>query len=253
MGFFSADLHVHTCLSPCAELEMLPELIIQRGRELGLQIIGITDHNSAENVAAVVNAAHNSGITVLPGIEVQTREEVHMITLFDTLEQVRAWQEQIYDALPPVKNRERVFGEQLLLDGEGGPAGQLERLLITSTSYSVEEVVGRVAKLEGLCIPAHICRPVFSILATLGFIPESLALDGLEISQNTGPVAFRERFPELVGYSLVAGSDAHRLRDMCRRTTLSMKAPTIREIELALRCDGSRGVWVDGHATGKQR
>ncbi|HEC34300.1 MAG TPA: PHP domain-containing protein, partial [Chloroflexi bacterium] len=84
--FFLADLHIHTCLSPCAELEMLPEFIVERAQELGLQIIAVTDHNSAENAAAVVNAARGTGITVLPGMEVQTREEVHLLALFDTLE-----------------------------------------------------------------------------------------------------------------------------------------------------------------------
>lgn len=252
MPFFSADLHIHTCLSPCAEPEMVPELILERARQLGLDIVAITDHNSAENVAAVVNAAQDSGITVFPGMEVQTREEVHVVTVFDTLEQVMAWQEQVYAALPPLKNQDLVFGEQVVLDGEGAPVGYLERLLITSTSYSVEEVVGRVTELEGLCIPAHVCRPAFSVLGTLGFIPETLGLDGLEISQNTSPVAFRDRHPELAGYSLVGSSDAHRLRDMCRRTTFNMKAPTVREVSLALRGEGSRGVWVDGHATGKQ-
>lgn len=252
MPFFSADLHIHTCLSPCAELEMLPELIVQRAQELGLQMIAVTDHNSVENAAAVISAALGSGITVFPGMEVQTREEVHVVTLFDTLEQALAWQEQVYAALPPMENKESVFGEQLMLDSEGKPAGYLERLLITSTSFSVEEAARRVAELGGLFIPAHVDRPVFSIIAALGFIPENLKLDGVEISHNTNPVAARERFPHLEQYSLVGNSDAHRLEDMRRRTTLKMKAPTIQEISLALRGEGERGVWVDGHESVKR-
>ncbi len=248
MPFFLADLHIHTCLSPCAELEMLPDLIVERAQELGLHIIAITDHNSAENAASVVNAARGTGITVLPGMEVQTREEVHVLALFDTLEQATAWQEQVYAALPPLKNDEMAFGEQLLLDANGKPAGYLDRLLVTSTSFTVEEVVERVAALEGLCIPAHVDRPVYSIVATLGFIPPGMDVAGVEISPNIGLAEARERFPQLASYSLVANGDAHRLKEMKRRTTLKMKAPTVAELALALAGEGEREVWVDGQS-----
>ena len=248
--FFLADLHIHTCLSPCAELEMLPELIVARAQELGLQIIAVTDHNSAENVAAVVNAARDTSITVLPGMEVQTREEVHLLTLFDTLGQVASWQAQVYANLPPLKNDEALFGEQLILDANGEPAGYLDRLLLTSTFFSVEDVVQRVRDLGGLCIPAHVDRPMYSIIANLGFIPPELDVVGVEISANIGPIEARERFPQLVHYGLVADGDAHRLREMMRRTTLKMEAPTVAELSLALAGAEGREVWVDGLRSG---
>jgi len=248
--FFLADLHLHTCLSPCAELEMLPELIVGQAQELGLQIIAVTDHNSAENAPAVVNAARGTDITVLPGMEVQTREEVHLLTLFDTLEQAASWQEQVYISLPPLKNDESFFGEQLLLDADGGPAGYLDRLLLTSTSFSVEEVVQRVSSLNGLCIPAHVDRTAYSIISNLGFIPPELDIVGVEISTNVGPVEARERFPQLTRYSLVANGDAHRLKEMVRRTTFKMAAPTVAEIALALASVEGREVWVDGLRSG---
>jgi PHP family Zn ribbon phosphoesterase len=250
LRFFSADLHIHTCLSPCAELEMLPELIVGRAQELGLQIIAVTDHNSVANVASVVNAARGTGVTVLPGAEVQTREEVHMVTLFDTLEQALSWQEQIYANLPPLKNDEALFGEQLLLDAAGEPAGYLDRLLLTSTDFSVEDVVQRVRELDGLCIPAHVDRTMYSIIANLGFIPPELEVVGVEISVNIGPVEARRRFPQLENYSLIANGDAHRLKEMVRRTTFKMVAPTVAEISLALRGLEERGVWVDGLRSG---
>ena len=244
--FFLADLHIHTCLSPCAELEMLPELIVKRAQEQGTQIIAVTDHNSAENVASVINAARGTGVTVLPGMEVQTREEVHVVTLFDTLEQVASWQEQVYASLPPLKNDEAAFGEQLVLDADGEPAGYLDRLLLASTSFSVEDVVRRVSDLDGICIPAHVDRTAYSIISNLGFIPPELDVVGVEISHNIGPIEARERFPQLKRYSLVASSDAHRLRDMIRRTTLKMASATVAEISLALAGEEGRGVWVDG-------
>jgi PHP family Zn ribbon phosphoesterase len=246
LRFFLADLHIHTCLSPCAELEMLPELIVGRAQELGLQIIAVTDHNSAENAAAVVNAARGTGVTVLPGMEVQTREEVHLLTLFDSLEQVAAWQEQVYASLPPLKNDEAFFGEQLVLDADGEPAGYLDRLLLTSSSFSVEEVVQRVSGLDGLCIPAHVDHTAYSIISNLGFVPPELDVVGVEISSNVGTAEARERFPQLTRYSLVASSDAHRLREMIGRTTLKMAEATVAELALALAGEGGREVWVDG-------
>jgi PHP family Zn ribbon phosphoesterase len=246
MRFFLADLHIHTVLSACAEVEMLPELIVERARELGLDIIAVTDHNSAENTAAVVNAAQGTAITVLPGMEVQTREEVHLICLFDTLEQVGRWQEEVYDHLPPLRNDEDAFGMQVVLAAGGEIAGRNERLLLTATSFSVEEVVQRVHDLNGLCIPAHVDRPAYSIIANLGFIPPDLGVAGVEISSLVGRKEARERFPELERYSLIANGDAHRLHEMVKRTTFKMAEPTVAEIALALAGEGDRGVWVDG-------
>ena len=250
MHFFLADLHIHTCLSPCAELEMLPDLIVERAQELGLQIIAITDHNSAENAAAVVNAARGTGVTVLPGMEVQTREEVHLLTLFDTLKQAASWQEQVYANMPLLKNDEAFFGEQLLLDADGEPVGYLDRLLLTSTFFSVEDAVQRVCELDGLCVPAHVDRTMYSIISNLGFIPPELDVVGVEISTNIGPVEARERFPQLAHYSLVANGDAHRLKEMARRTTFKMIAPTVAEMALALAGVEGREVWVDGLRSG---
>lgn len=246
MRFFLADLHIHTVLSACAETEMLPELIVKRAQELGLGLIAVTDHNSAQNAAAVVRAAEGTAIAVLPGMEVQTREEAHLVCLFDTLEQSDRWQEEVYAHLPPLKNDEDAFGMQVVLDADGEVAGRNDRLLLTSTSFSVEEVVQRVGELKGLCIPAHVDRPAYSIIANLGFIPPELGIVGVEISHNVGVKEARAQFPQLERYGLVAGGDAHRLREMARRTTFRMAEPTVVELSLALAGEGDRGVWVDG-------
>jgi hypothetical protein len=246
MPFFIADLHLHTVLSPCAESEMLPELILERAAELSLNLIAVTDHNSCENVEAIMRAAEGTGITVLPGMELQTVEEVHVLCLFDTLAQASAWQAEVYASLPPLKNKPNVFGQQVALSPEGEPVGYNERLLITSASLSVEEAVGRVRELGGLCIPAHVDRTAYSIIANLGFIPVELGLAGVEISHLVTQREARARFPQLAGYTLVANGDAHRLQDMARRTTIKMRAPTVAELALALRGAEGRGVWVDG-------
>jgi PHP family Zn ribbon phosphoesterase len=246
LRFFTADLHVHTVLSACAEMEMLPEFILERAQELGLNLIAATDHNSAENAAAMMTAAKGTGITVLPGMEVQTREEVHLLCLFDTLEQATYWQELVYAHLPHLKNREQVFGMQVVLNVDGEAVGTNDRLLATSTGFSVEEVVQRVHGVNGLCVPAHVDRPAYSIIANLGFIPPELRIRGVEISHLVGPKEARARFPQLEHYSLVADGDAHRLKEMARRTTIKMAEPTVAELALALAGVGDRGVWVDG-------
>jgi PHP family Zn ribbon phosphoesterase len=246
MTFFLADLHIHTVLSACAEVEMLPELIVEQAQELGLNIIAVTDHNSAENAEAVVSAAAGTGVTVLPGMEVQTREEVHLVCLFDTLEQAERWQEEVYDRLPPLKNDDDAFGTQIVLDADGEAVGTNGRLLLTATSFSVEQAVQRVHEMDGLCIPAHVDRPAYSIIANLGFIPPDLEISGVEISSLVGPKEARERFPQLERYSLIANGDAHRLSELSKRTTLRMTEPTVAEIALALAGEGDRGVWVDG-------
>jgi PHP family Zn ribbon phosphoesterase len=244
-----ADLHIHTCLSPCAEVEMLPELILERAQALGLHILAITDHNSAENVAAVLHAAQDTGVTVLPGMELQTREEVHLLTLFDTPQQALEWQEQVYASLPPLSNDAAFFGEQIMLDEQGEPLGTLDRLLVASSALSLDEAVGRVRALGGLCIPAHVDRPAFSVISNLGFIPPDLPLEGAEISPNVGPLEARQRFPELARYGLVAGGDAHRLGEISRRTTLKVAQPTVAEVGMALAGREGREVWVDGICT----
>jgi len=246
LHFFTADLHIHTVLSACAEVEMFPEFILEQAQELGLGLIAVTDHNSAENAAAMLRAAEGTDITVLPGMEVQTREEVHLLCLFDTLAQVMHWQEEVYAHLPRLKNKESVFGTQVMLNAEGEPIGTNDRLLATSTSFSVEQVVQQVGGLNGLCIPSHVDRPTYSLLANLGFIPPDLGIVGVEISHLVGPKEARARFPQLEHYSLVASGDAHRLKEMARRTTLKMAEATVAELGLALAGEQGRGVWVDG-------
>jgi PHP family Zn ribbon phosphoesterase len=246
LRYFVADLHIHTVLSACAEAEMLPELIVERAQKLGLGLIAVTDHNSAENGMAVLAAARGTGITVLPGMEVQTREEVHLLCLFDTLEQAACWQKEVYVRLPPLKNSEDVFGLQVVLDAEGTVVGHNDRLLLTSTSFSVDQVVQRVHGLNGVCIPAHVDRPAYSIIANLGFVPYDLDIVGVEISPNTSAVEAREDYPQLAYYGLLAGGDAHRLGEMTSRTTLRMAKAAVDEVSLALAGEAGRGVWVDG-------
>jgi PHP family Zn ribbon phosphoesterase len=217
-----ADLHLHTCLSPCAEVEMIPPLIIERAQALGLGLIAVTDHNAAGNCAAVMRAAEVTGIAVLPGMEVQTAEEVHVVCLFDTLEQVLTWQGTVFDHLPDRTNPEDVLGGQFVVDEAGDYLRTETRLLLTSTDLPLEEVVRRVRALGGLPIPAHIDRPSFSLLANLGFVPPHLDVPALEIFRRSEPAQVIAQSPDVAAYPLIRSSDAHQLSEMARRVRLEL-------------------------------
>ncbi len=182
-----ADLHLHTVHSACAEVEMIPPLIVRRALELGLNLLAVTDHNAAANCAAVIAAAEGTGLVVLPGMEVQTAEEVHMLCLFETVEQALTWQGTVFDHLPDLRNDEDRFGGQYVVDRDGDYVRTEGRLLATSTDLSVEEAARRVLALGGLPIPAHIDRSMFSLFANLGFVPPGLPVPALEIFRLTDP------------------------------------------------------------------
>jgi PHP family Zn ribbon phosphoesterase len=219
---------------------MIPPLIVKRARELALGIIAITDHNSGENAGAVIEAAQGFDLAVLPGMEVQSREEVHVLCLFDTLEQLLDWQTVVYSHLPPLENKADVFGPQFVVDATGDFIRYNDRLLLTSTSLSVEEIVGHVEERAGLCIAAHVDRPAFSLLANLGFVPQGARFAAMEITHNTSADEMQRQHPSLAGYSFVCSGDAHRLIEMSDRTIVTVSEPTITELLLAFRRQGGR-------------
>ncbi|MFP3895455.1 MAG: PHP domain-containing protein [Anaerolineales bacterium] len=234
MQILLADLHVHTVLSPCAEIEMIPPLIIKRGQELGLHMMAITDHNAAGNVMAVERAAKGSGITIIPGMELQTKEEVHLLCLFDTAEQALAWQEIVFAHLSARKNEPEFFGVQLLVDETGDLLGRNERLLLTSADLSIDEAVERVREMGGLPIAAHVDRRAYSLLANLGVVPEGLNVAALEISRQSAPEDFLGAHEELRGWPMIVSSDAHRLSELSANMRFRLREPSVHEIELAL-------------------
>jgi len=240
-----ADLHLHTVLSACAEVEMIPPLIVREARRRGLGLIAVTDHNAMANAPAVMQAAQGSGVTVWPGLEVQSREEVHLVCLFDTVAQAEALQAIVWDRLPPLRNREEFFGAQYVVDSTGDYRYTEERLLQTSADLSVEQVATETERLGGLCIPAHVDRPSFSLLANLGFVPPDTGFLALEISRLVTPAQARVRFPAIGDYPLIVSGDAHRLSEIASRTLLKVSAPTVAELRLALRGQDGRMVKVE--------
>ena len=241
---YVADLHVHTVLSPCAAVEMIPPLIVREALARGLNLIAITDHNATANAEAVQRAAAGTRLTVLLGMELQTSEEVHLLCLFDTLAQVSDWQAEVDARMPPAENVPEYFGEQFVVDETGGFLHRETRLLTGSVRMRLEEAAGEVHRLGGLVIPAHIDRPAYSLSAILGFPPPDLLVDGMEISPHTTPAAARGLFPWLVDYPLVQGGDVHHLEDFAATTVFALAAPTIGEIRLALQKKDTRSCTI---------
>ncbi len=236
-----ADLHIHTCLSPCADDEMNPINIINMAKLLGTRILGICDHNSAKNVRAVIEAAENYDILVIPGMEVQSVEEVHILCFFETLEEILKWQDYVYNHLPKINNNPRFFGSQLIVDKEGNVVGEEQQMLLTSTDLTVEQISNKVIELNGLCIPAHIDKRAFSLWGQLGFIPQGLAINAVEISRNISEKDFKKKFQFHNKYTIITSSDAHRLIEMVlfQKTFICLKSLSFSELVMAL--EGKEG------------
>ena len=240
-----AELHAHTVLSPCAAVEMIPPLLVRAALAQGIQLLAITDHNASANVVAVEAAAAGTGLVVLPGMELQTREEVHLLCLFDSRAQLAAWQGVVDACLPDQPNEPDFFGEQFVVDATGEFVRREERLLLTSAAITLEAAVEGINAMGGLAIPAHVDRKAFGLLAALGFVPPGLAVPALELSRFTSPETARRTLPQVAGYTLIQNGDAHQLDGLLGVTRLTVAAPTMAEIGLALRGEGGRSVRVE--------
>lgn len=205
------DLHIHTCLSPCGDDRMTPSLAAGFAALAGLQVIAVCDHNSAGNVRAVQQAAGHLApdLLVIPGIELNTAEEIHMICLFPTAEAAEAAGEELYRRLPPIPNRPDIFGHQLLMDAEDNLCGVVEKLLINATDLSVDDVPAFAARYGGFCYPAHIDRETGSILSVLGAIPAHLPFTAVEVKDPAAFFAEEANRIYAERYHIVTDSDAH--------------------------------------------
>jgi len=238
---YKADLHIHTCLSPCAELEMTPSRIVKNASEKGIDIIAVTDHNSAENVIAAKKAAQRTELTVLAGMEVTSSEEVHIVALFDDIESVLKLQEIVYKNLQAGKNDEIRFGEQIVVNEKDEVLSFNKRLLIGATSLTAHYIVNTIHSLGGLSIASHVDREAFGVISQLGFVPPDLNLDALEFSPNITIEQAKKRFTEYSHFPWVTSSDAHYLKDLGKRTTsFFLKEPSLSEITSALKNIGGR-------------
>lgn len=239
---------MHTTLSPCGELEMGAPEIVAAVREAGLDIIAITDHNSLDNWKAVAAVAGGNPL-VLPGIEVQTAEDVHLVSLFVEPERAQIFKEWLWEKMPPIPNDPDIFGYQVIIDSENQIVGMEDTLLIQGVGYEVDTIIDKVHTLNGLAILAHVDRPSFSYPANLGPIPVDYPVDALELSRrvdHVGADIWRKNYPGMV---FVRSSDSHDLDSLKRAncTKMLLAEPSFEEIRRALLGkDGRRVVWPWG-------
>ncbi len=217
---YAVDLHIHSALSPCGDSDMTPNNIVNMAIVKGLDAIAVTDHNSAANLKAVSRCALNSGILFIPGMEVETSEEIHLVCLLPSTDAAIELQKCVYNALPETINREDIFGKQLIMDENDEIIGKESRFLITATKLDSYQVVSLVRKLGGAVMPAHVDRPSYSMLSSFGVIPADLELAYLEISQKCDKYTYRAKKPELDGYRIIKSSDAHYLGNILERESL---------------------------------
>jgi len=203
------DLHIHSALSPCGDNDMTPNNIVNMSLLKGLDIIAVTDHNSCGNVRAVKQVAEGK-LVIVPGMEVETSEEVHIVTLFPDIESAEEMERILKESYIPIKNRAEIFGNQYYMNCDDEIVAEEERLLVTATGLDIYAVVENVTKLGGVAIPAHIDRTSYSVLSNLGFIPPDLNTGAVEITS-----ANREKMEnEYKGYTVITDSDAHYLGDI---------------------------------------
>ena len=218
------DLHLHSCLSPCGSEDNTPANLAGMCALAGIEAAALTDHNTVGNCAAFCEAAKRYGILALPGMELTTAEEVHVVCVFGNLDAAQAFGAEVFRRLPPLENDPRVFGPQVKMDSEDTVLGEERRMLATATGIGIYEVPGLVASLGGACWPAHIGRPSFSLISNLGLWDPDLGFSFAEVSRSCPP-DFLDR-PDLKGLPVITASDAHYLDqviDACQKVSLPEK------------------------------
>jgi 3',5'-nucleoside bisphosphate phosphatase len=231
---FNCDLHIHTCLSPCAELDMHPQALVQRALEKKIDMIAISDHNASANVPYVVAAASGKNIQVIPAMEITTSEEVHLLAFFESLSDLTKLQ-AIIDQHLFGENDENRFGVQAVVNERGEVEELNNQLLIGATDLSIDSLIATIHQLGGLAVPAHIDRESFSVLSQLGFIDDHSHFDALEISKLTSIQQGRIKYKDLSQYPFLTSSDAHFIKDIGTATTkIFLEKPTFAEFKMAL-------------------
>lgn len=214
MNKYYYDLHIHSCLSPCGDNDMTPNNIAGMAALNGLNIVALTDHNTCKNCPAFFEACKKHGIVPVPGMELTTSEDIHMICLFDSLEKAMDFSGEVEKHRILIPNRADIFGDQLIMDGEDNVIGREENMLPNGTDLSVGDALKLAESFGGVCYPAHIDRRSNGIVSVLGAFPESPNFSCAEYHFGNMRNEYEERFPVLKAKSSVVCSDAHYLWDI---------------------------------------
>ncbi len=203
------DLHIHSCLSPCGDNDMTPNNIVNMAKLNGLDMIALTDHNSCKNCAAAIAVGKTIGVTVVPGMELTTSEDIHVVCYFKTLNHASAFNDKISQLLIPIQNKPEVFGNQWIMNNNDEIIGEEDKLLINACDISIMDVTSLVQIHNGACIPAHVDRDSYSIISVLGDIVPECNFSFIEVSKTGNPNDY--------GYPSLTSSDAHYLENISER------------------------------------
>lgn len=212
------DFHIHSALSPCGDADMTPNNIIGMAKIKELDAVAVTDHNTVGNVRSAMEVGQQLGVTVIPGMEVETEEEVHILTLYPSIEAAEYVASEVYKKLPPISNRPDIYGEQCFMDADDNITGYEEKLLLSPAMMSIETLFSVVEEAKGLFIPAHVDRHSYSILTNLGFMPDNIDIKFIELSKRVEDIeSYLDSRSELKKYKVFRDSDAHYLGDISER------------------------------------
>ncbi|MGN0478950.1 MAG: PHP domain-containing protein [Hominenteromicrobium sp.] len=214
MKRYRYDLHTHSCLSPCGDNDMTPNNLVNMAALLGCEILALTDHNTCRNTPAAVRVGEQAGILVVPGMELCTAEEAHVVCLFETVEGALGFDEYVQAHTMLIPNRPEIFGEQRILNEDDEQIGEIEHLLITATEIGVNEVQALVQSYGGTAFPAHVNKDAYSVIASLGAIPPEAGFRAAELSAEADRGEQLRLHPELQELLLLRDSDAHYLHLM---------------------------------------
>ena len=229
------DLHIHSCLSPCGDDDMTPGNIVGMAAVKGLDVIAVTDHNSCKNCPAVQKLAEAYGVLAIPGMEINTSEEVHAVCLFEELEAAMEFDSYVYDRLIPFPNKEEIFGRQLIYNDQDQICGTVPNLLINAADISFEGLWELVRSYGGVMFPAHVDKTANSLIANLGFIPPDSRFKTAEVKDLTKLHGLKKTDPYLEKCRIISNSDAHYLEHIHEpKLTLEVKEKSIRGVLAAL-------------------
>ncbi len=244
MRLVRADLHVHTVLSPCGELDMGAPDIVARALETGLDILAVTDHNTARNARAVGEAAEGTGLLVLAGLEIQSAEDIHAVVLFSSPDEALSFEKWLRDGFPQTLNRPDLFGPQILIDRENRILGEEPVLLVQGARHGIDAIVAEARHRGGICFLSHVDKESFSYPPILGPIPPDFPVDALELTCRT-PAASARSFHSLYpGFPFLRNSDAHSLNQMIPRccTLFRVEKASFKELRMAFRAEDGRSI-----------
>ena len=243
MNAYPYDLHIHSCLSPCGDDDMTPNNLAGMAALSGCQVIAITDHNTCKNAGAVMEAGREAGLMVVPGMELCTAEEAHVVCLFETLEGAMAFDQYVWENMPHIPNRPEIFGEQRLMDSQDRQIGLLEDLLLVSSFLGVDQVPEIAARYGGVAFPAHVNRDSYSVLASLGTIPPETGFTTAEVTRDCDLEALEKTCPQLKDLKILRSSDSHYLETLATGEPLSIHLPELscRAVVEAIRQGKGRG------------